>query len=313
MGDKMKINILLLIKMTLGFIIGFLIAEAFSLNYVYTAGVIAVLSLEPTRKRSMEIGFIRIIDSLIALGLAFLVFYFMGFNIGSLFVFILIFIPISYFTYVDRGIVVSLVLVSQIFLEQDVSFGLNAFYILIIGIGVAFILNLYMPNLSKKIKLEINTIDKSVEKTILAIGRNQNPSFDELDYLIKSANENIQEELENNNLEALIDRLRYVEMRKEQTLILKRINETLIAVSPLEEKNIILNYLNAFEGHIGESNYAVHLKDKLDELLNYFKSTNLPETRDLFEARAQLYHVLLEMHQFLQLKLNYHELKKHGK
>ena len=301
MGDKMKINILLLIKMTLGFIIGFLIAEAFSLNYVYTAGVIAVLSLEPTRKRSIEIGFIRIIDSLIALGLAFLVFYFMGFNIGSLFVFILIFVPISYFTYVDRGIVVSLVLVSQIFLEQDVSFGLNAFYILIIGIGVAFILNLYMPNLSKKIKLEINTIDKSVEKTILAIGRNQNPSFDELDYLIKSANENIQEELENNNLEALIDRLRYVEMRKEQTLILKRINETLIAVSPLEEKNIILNYLNAFEGHIGESNYAVLLKDKLDELLNYFKS------------RAQLYHVLLEMHQFLQLKLNYHELKKHGK
>ena len=187
----MKINILLLIKMTLGFIIGFLIAEAFSLNYVYTAGVIAVLSLEPTRKRSIEIGFIRIIDSLIALGLAFLVFYFMGFNIGSLFVFILIFVPISYFTYVDRGIVVSLVLVSQIFLEQDVSFGLNAFYILIIGIGVAFILNLYMPNLSKKIKLEINTIDKSVEKTILAIGRNQNPSFDELDYLIKSANENI--------------------------------------------------------------------------------------------------------------------------
>lgn len=66
----MKINILLLIKMTLGFIIGFLIAEAFSLNYVYTAGVIAVLSLEPTRKRSMEIGFIRIIDSLIALGLS---------------------------------------------------------------------------------------------------------------------------------------------------------------------------------------------------------------------------------------------------
>jgi hypothetical protein len=93
-GDMMKINYYLLTKMTIGFIMGFLIAEAFSLDYVYTAGVIAVLSLEPTRKRSIEIGFIRIIDSLIALSLAYLIFYFMGFSIWSLFVFIALFIPL---------------------------------------------------------------------------------------------------------------------------------------------------------------------------------------------------------------------------
>ena len=307
----MKINYYLLTKMTFGFIIGFLIAEAFSLDYVYTAGVIAVLSLEPTRKRSIEIGIIRIIDSLIALSLAYLIFYFMGFSIWSLFVFIIIFIPLSYLIKMDRGIVVSLVLVSQVYLEQDVNYALNALFILLIGIGVAFLLNLYMPDLKKKIKLIVNRINKSIEEIILSIAAKKDISFDELDYLISSANNNIREELENNNIDGLIERLRYVEMRKEQTLILKRINNTLINVSDIKEKTLVLNYLKEFKGQIGDDNYALQFTDKLNQLLDYFKTSDLPDTRKNFEDRAQLYYVLLEIHQFLQLKLNYHEFQKH--
>ncbi|MDD2575461.1 MAG: aromatic acid exporter family protein [Acholeplasmataceae bacterium] len=307
----MKINYYLLTKMTFGFIIGFLIAEAFSLDYVYTAGVIAVLSLEPTRKRSIEIGIIRIIDSLIALSLAYLIFYFMGFSIWSLFVFIIIFIPLSYLIKMDRGIVVSLVLVSQVYLEQDVNYALNALFILLIGIGVAFLLNLYMPDLKKKIKLIVNRINKSIEEIILSIAAKKDISFDELDYLISSANNNIREELENNNIDGLIERLRYVEMRKEQTLILKRINNTLINVSDIKEKTLVLNYLKEFKGQIGDDNYALQLTNKLNQLLDYFKTSDLPDTRKNFEDRAQLYYVLLEIHQFLQLKLNYHERQKH--
>ena len=307
----MKINYYLLTKMTFGFIIGFLIAEAFSLDYVYTAGVIAVLSLEPTRKRSIEIGIIRIIDSLIALSLAYLIFYFMGFSIWSLFVFIIIFIPLSYLIKMDRGIVVSLVLVSQVYLEQDVNYALNALFILLIGIGVAFLLNLYMPDLKKKIKLIVNRINKSIEEIILSIAAKKDISFDELDYLISSANNNIREELENNNIDGLIERLRYVEMRKEQTLILKRINNTLINVSDIKEKTLVLTYLKEFKGQIGDDNYALQLTNKLNQLLDYFKTSDLPDTRKNFEDRAQLYYVLLEIHQFLQLKLNYHERQKH--
>lgn len=307
----MKINYFLLTKMTIGFIIGFLIAEAFSLDYVYTAGVIAVLSLEPTRKRSIEIGIIRIIDSLIALSLAYVIFYLMGFSIWSLFVFIVIFIPISYLIKVDRGIVVSLVLVSQIFLEQDVNYALNALFILLIGVGVAFLLNLYMPDLRKKIRLEVSHINKSIEEIILSIAAKNDVSFEKLDHLISSVNDNIREELENNNIDGLIDRLRYVEMRKEQVLILKRINKTLTNVSDIKEKALILNYLKEFKGQIGDDNYALQLSDKLNQLLDYFKTSDLPDTRKNFEDRAQLYYVLLEIHQFLQLKLNYHEIQKH--
>jgi len=307
----MKINYYLLTKMTIGFIMGFLIAEAFSLDYVYTAGVIAVLSLEPTRKRSIEIGFIRIIDSLIALSLGYLIFYFMGFSIWSLFVFIALFIPLSYLIKVDRGIVVSLVLVSQVYLEQEVNFALNALFILLIGVGVAFFLNLYMPDLKKKIRLEVSRINQSIEEIILSIAAKKDISFKELDQLISSANDNIREELENNNIDGLIDRLRYVEMRKEQILILKRINNTLINVSDIKEKTLILNYLKEFKGQIGDDNYALQLTDKLNQLLDYFKTSDLPDTRKNFEDRAQLYYVLLEIHQFLQLKLNYHEFQKH--
>lgn len=114
----MKLRLFRLIKMTVGFIAGMLIAKSLQLPYFYTAGVIAVLSLEPTRKVSLESGIIRIIDSLLALGLASLLFHSFGFDVVVLFIFVALFIPLSFLFRIDRGIVVSLVLVSQIYFRK---------------------------------------------------------------------------------------------------------------------------------------------------------------------------------------------------
>ncbi|MDD3999605.1 MAG: aromatic acid exporter family protein [Bacilli bacterium] len=302
----MKLRLFLLIKMTIGFMAGMLIAMIFDLPYFYTAGVIAVLSLESTRKSSLKSGIIRIINVLLALGLATFLFYLFGFHVWVLFVFVALLIPLSYFFKIDKGIVVSLVLVSQIYLESNLGYSLNAFYIFLIGLGAALILNLYMPkNLS--IKQEINDIDQVLNKLIQDIARNKAVSFEEIDRLLSTTYNNIQVELENISIPLITKRLKYVEMRFEQVSILKRIKKTLDSVKPIKEKESILDFLKEFDNNIGEENYAASLAVRLNELFQMFKESSLPESRDKFENRAQLYYVLLEIDQFLNLKLTYHQ------
>lgn len=302
----MKLRLFRLIKMTVGFIAGMLIAKSLQLPYFYTAGVIAVLSLEPTRKVSLESGIIRIIDSLLALGLASLLFHSFGFDVVVLFIFVALFIPLSFLFRIDRGIVVSLVLVSQIYLESGLHYSINALYILLIGVGTAFLLNLYMPK-NEQIKKEIAAIDQQLNNLIQCIANQKIVSFSEIEVLLTETYDNIQIELENINIPLTTKRLKYVEMRFEQVSILKRISQILNKVSQIKEKEIILNYLKEFEHKIGEKNYASPLLKKLNDLFLMFKESDLPESREQFENRAQLYYVLLEIDLFLKIKLTYHQ------
>ncbi|NLL69338.1 MAG: hypothetical protein GX232_03930, partial [Acholeplasmataceae bacterium] len=180
----MKLSLVLMIKMTIGFMIGMLVAVLFKLPYFYTAGVIAVLSLEPTRKQSTDNSIKRVIGSLLGLGLAVLLFYLFGYNVWVLFLLVAIFIPLSFFTKIEKGIVVSLVLISQIYLEKDLMFSLNAIYILLIGVVVALLLNLYMPR-DNQIINEIKKIDKTINSLIQMIANKEKVDFSNIDNLIK--------------------------------------------------------------------------------------------------------------------------------
>lgn len=295
-----------MLKMVLGFIIGMFVAMIFKLPYFYTAGVIAVLSFEATKKASIIASIKRLLSSILALSLSSLLFYLFSFDVWVLFLFVGVFIILTFVFQVDKGIIVSLVLVSQIYLEKDINFALNAFYILIIGLGVAFLLNLYVPK-NKLLDTNIKAIDNKINLIIQDIANTKPVYFNEVDNLLKETYENIKIEIDNTNIPKTTSILKYVEMRTEQVNILKRINNTLLSVELIEEKKKILDFLKTFNNKIGTYNFAEKLSLELDELLTYFRQTNLPGNREFFEKRAQLYYVLLELDQFLNLKLLYHD------
>ncbi len=295
-----------MLKMVLGFIIGMFVAMIFKLPYFYTAGVIAVLSFEETKKASLTASIKRVLSTILALSLSSLLFYLFSFDVWVLFLFVGLFIILSFIFQIDKGIIVSLVLVSQIYLEKDINYALNAFYILLIGLGVAFLLNLYIPK-NKLLEEKINTIDSKINLIIQNIANSKPVSFNEIDDLLKETYENIKIEIDNVNIPKSTSILKYVDMRIEQVSILKRINNTLLSVPLIEEKQIILDFLKTFNNKIGEYNFAENLSLELNNLFIYFRQTNLPKNREFFEKRAQLYYVLLELDQFLNLKLLYHD------
>ncbi|MGI6771631.1 MAG: hypothetical protein ACOX5Y_04390 [Acholeplasmataceae bacterium] len=65
--------------------------------------------------------------------------------------------------------------------------------------------------------------------------------------------------------------------------------------------------LKEFDGNIAFDNYAKHLDDKLQELIEIYKSTDLPQNHEEFEERAQLYYALMEIDKFLNIKLVFHQ------
>ncbi len=302
----MKLNWILMLKMVLGFILGMFVAMLFKLPYFYTAGVIAVLSFEETKKASIIASLKRILSTVLSLSLSSLLFYLFSFDVWVLFLFVGVFIILTFVFQIEKGIIVSLVLVSQIYLEKDINFALNAFYILIIGLGIAFLINLYIPK-NKLLIEKINIIDSKINFLIQDIANARPTRFDEVDALLKETYENIQIEIDNTKIPKTTTMLKYLDMRTEQVNILKRINHTLSGIDLIEEKQIILDFLKTFDNKIGQDNFAKDLSVELGNLFTYFRQTNLPRNREFFEKRAQLYYVLLELDQFLNLKLLYHQ------
>ena len=302
-----KSRAILLIKMIVAFILGILLAELFHLHYEYTAGVIAVLSLEPTRKRSIRSAILRILDSVLALGIAAGLFALLGYGFWVLLIFIAVLVPLTFLLRLETGLVVALVLVSQLYLEKDYGFALNALWILLVSLSLAFVLNLYMPKHDRLIQRSIDIIDQAMDASIQAIALAEPVDFIRIRQDLKSAKETLLLDIENHYFLQTDQRILYLEVRQNQLQILEKIQEGLGQIRDTPEKAIVLKFLQSFKRKIGKANYALPLKEELKKLLDDFKVAPLPKSRDEFESRAELFHILLEIENFLNLKIRYHE------
>jgi uncharacterized membrane protein YgaE (UPF0421/DUF939 family) len=304
----LKTRLIIAIKMIIAFVVAILIGEAFGLAYSYTAGVIAVIGLDLTRRRALQAAIVWLLDSLLALGLASLLFYLLGYEFWVLIIFVAIFVPLTFILRLKDGIVIALVLISQIFLEQQLSFAFNALYVLLIGIIVAFLLNLYIPRSDAAINKTIADIDDTIDELIQDIASGEPVDFTHVKQMIKDAKDKLFIDIENHYYVQTNQREDYIKMRRGQLIVLERIAPILENVAPIKEKTIIIDFLKRFEGKIGKSNNSQELRSELHSLLDYFKKAPLPNDRHSFENRAELFHVLLQLDEFLDLKMKYHDL-----
>ena len=68
----------------------------------------------------------------------------------------------------------------------------------------------------------------------------------------------------------------------------------------------VIEYLDQLSNDIGVENKATPQLVQINEMLLMFKEDDLPKTREEFEDRAILYHIVLEIKQFLLIKEKYH-------
>ena len=307
------------IKMSIASIISVIISNQLGLEYAITGGILAVLSIQLTKKDSFLLAFKRFLSAVIALFSASLLFVLLGYTFFTFTIFMMIFILASFVFKISEGIVPSLVLVSHllIFGQFDLGVLTNGLFLIAIAIIVSLIVQLIYPAQGQKILMKYrDQIDQYMIDHIFLLSLFLKDIKEQEPYMthFKQMNQKLKELIKQAELydkDVLFDAshkyMRYLYMRQTQFNHINQMYEMVLNIEhPHEYAKTISNYLNQLSYDIGVENLALKQLDKLEKLKKEFKDKPLPETRASFETRAILFQMMLEIESFLKQKIDFH-------
>jgi uncharacterized membrane protein YgaE (UPF0421/DUF939 family) len=302
------------LKTAVGGAIAILIAASLGLKYGTAAGVIVILSVQSTKRQSIRVAIQRMGACILALFLSSVLFNLLGYNAYVFGAFLLIFIPTAARFKFNEGIVVSSVLVTHLLVEKStaVSLIVNELLLMLIGVGVALIMNLYMPSIDKKIKKNQVDIEELIREILrhmssalgeCAVSLKEEELFNRLERKIKKGRERAYRSLNNSLFSDNSYYAKYMDMRYQQLKALKNMRKHFERFSINYKQNeMIAEFTLKLSNSIHEYNTAEGLLKSLQDLRESFKAMELPKTRDEFENRAMLYQFLNDLEQFLLIK-----------
>lgn len=95
----------------------------------------------------------------------------------------------------------------------------------------------------------------------------------------------------------------YFEMRFQQCKILHNLHSEMRKVRAMPvQAHVVSEYLLYMKQHVVEVNIPEKQIEKLEELFEDMRRERLPRTREEFESRAILYHILMDIEEFLLTK-----------
>ena len=316
---KYRKILLLAFKIGLGSSIAIYIAQTLRLEYAVSAGTVTLLTLMTSKWETIRLSAARFATFATTVLLGWLIFS----NISSMWAAYGILLTLVVFMAESLGwrttISVNSVVAAHLVTNNDFSPAAirNEFFLVLIGVVLAIILNLFHGNIFHRQKIISDMRDtenrlQSILRDLAAYlsgAEMQHDVWDDIraledksrDY-IKSASE-YQENTFHSHPEYYID---YFEMRHGQCRILHNLNTELVKISTMpKQAAVIADYLMYLSEYVIEINHPGLQVTRLDKIFEDMRNEGLPQTRDEFENRAMLYHVLMDIQDFLMLKADF--------
>lgn len=304
-------------KMAVSATIAIFIAEGLGLKFGVTAGVIAILSIQDTKKEALLVGVRRVISATIAVVLSYLLYVLLGNNSLVFGLFLLIFIPITKKFKIEEGMVVGAVLSTHLLVSSniDLSWIFNEEAVTFVGIGVASLFNLYMPSLDDKFNINKEFIEEQYRNIIFdmskslitkAVPVNERRRLREVEDVIEETR-TIAYKINNNYLfKEELYYIDYIEMRVKQLDTIKRMTSHFSRFSITYEQTLIMaKFTENIATNIYADNDCIELLYELKKLRTSYKEMPLPKTREEFENRAMLFQFLNDLEDFLLIKKDF--------
>lgn len=309
------------VKYAVATFIAIFLAQWLGLEYAVSAGVIAILSLAETSRKTIQyIGNITL-TMILSLLIATILFNLFGFEIWVFSLYLLITYPISVFLKSDNAIAPCAVFISHLLLEQatDFNWWVNEMLLLVIGVGVALIVNLYQTSASGQMNQVKDEIEQLMQAILTSLADKMEDAshedfllYEQIDqaydlakqgqYLAMKETENDLSD-ENNNYYN-----NYFDMRSSQLIILFDINDSLDNIyESTDQTHDLSSFFRHVSQELSEFNTAAKLRKELDQLKDDFRQSALPQTRKEFEARSILFDILLDCEKFLTLKYEFYK------
>ncbi|MCT4785681.1 aromatic acid exporter family protein [Exiguobacterium aestuarii] len=306
--------------------IAMLISETIHLDYFVFAAIIAILSIQETRKKSIRASYERVMASLLAIGMGAAMFTLLGYSPVTLTLYFVIFIPLVQQLKLQDGLITSVVILTHLYTEAQFSLELfiNELLLIAIGVGVGLVVNMYMPTLDREIERIKDNIDRSLAVLFYDVaacvetGVYNNHSMMLIktrDYLkegkdlaLRRMGNSIGKR--NEDMDYL-----YFRMRERQYDILKRVADNAKEITMVvNEAKPVATFLRRVGDHVNEQADASVFLQELEEMIEHYrKNVPLPTTREEFEVRSSLLNILSDVKSYLILKERYILLlKEHG-
>ncbi|WP_273126266.1 aromatic acid exporter family protein [Bacillus weihaiensis] len=300
-------------KTALGTTIAIMIAQFFQLENFPSAGIITILCIQVTKKKSLKSSWARFLACSIAMVFSFVFFEGLMYHPVIIGLLLLLFIPTTVIVKATEGIVTSTVVIFHLYSAGEITYDLiiNEVMLVTIGIGIALIMNLYMPSVDKKLKeyqasIEENiaSIFKEIELFIVQKDRKwDGVEITKTADLLNEAKTLAFRDVENHFLRHENSYYHYFKMREKQFEIIERVIPIITSIQiETEQSKDIADFLHELRLNIHPGNTAHRFLVQLLELREKFGAMELPKSREEFEARAALFHFLKEMENYLVIK-----------
>jgi uncharacterized membrane protein YgaE (UPF0421/DUF939 family) len=301
------------VKTAIGTAVSISVAQYLGLNNFVSAGIITLLCIQVTKKKSLQVAWARFIACLLAIVFSYLFFEGIGYHPVSISLLLFFFIPTTVMLKVTEGIATSSVIFLHFYAAKQftISFVLNELFLIVIGIGVALLMNMYMPSVEKQLKeyqQQIEDLFRIIFKEIVKYLRTNESDWDGKELMVAADLLQKAKSLALRNVENRILRnedyyYRYFRMREKQFEIIERLLPLVTSITyTVEQRNMVADFIDELSDAIHSGNTANKFIEQLREMKKRSETMELPKTREEFEERAALLHFVKEMEQYLIIK-----------
>ncbi|TLS48264.1 aromatic acid exporter family protein [Paenibacillus antri] len=301
------------LKTAVGVSLAIAIAYALQLEFYTSAGILTLLCIQKTRRESLAAVLERLYACLIGMALAGASFWAIGFQPWTILPLFLVFIPITVRLRVQGGIASSSVIMMHLYVHGsiDAALLLNELAIIAIGLGVALVVNVYMPGIDKQVQRYKEDIDRLMAVVLEEYAKYMKDGYGlwdgkemlELSDVLSKARNLAILEVENNLTRRSNPFYHYFDRKQQQFQILERMLPMVSRMDIRLEQGIrlgeFIESISASLRHPAPDDFVRHA-DKLRSIRELHKGLPMPETRTEFENRAILYGLANELESFIR-------------
>lgn len=302
------------VKIATACMIAILIANLLQLKYYTTAGIITILTIQDTKKQTLQTAIRRALSYLSSVLMAFVLFSLFGYSLWAygIYIFIFLFLCVMFW---PESMTVASVLVSHFLIEQSMSVTwiYNETMLFFIGTTLGITVNMLLlkqmnHELIRLVDIADNEMKKILGHMAVQLGDEDsdayaNTCFVSLNEKLEVARNFAARNFNNSVFETSTFELDYIEMRQKQSMELEDIYRSVGMIKMLpRQAAFVAEYMGRIAKEYHRDNDVHELLEGLEQILEEMKKEEMPKSREEFEARAVLFYILKQLEEFLKLK-----------
>ncbi len=314
----MQKNILITsFKIVFASIVAIMAAQLLHLEFAISAGIVAILTIQPTKRETIHTALGRLYAFAAAIGIAFVCFGALGVTLQAYFVYLIIFIWVCQIFKWYSAMAMNSVLISHFvtFGVMNVETVANEVFIFIVGVSAGILSNMYLHKRTDYAEQLMQEMDAQIVKILSRMSERildkdisdyNGACFQvlaqQIEYARKVAEENYNNQF---NPEDTFD-LEYIAMRDQQRMVLYEMykNVRSLHTTPITAKRIS-DFLRDMSEAFEKGNNGNNILQEFLQMDVWMKSKPLPVERKEFEDRARLFCLMRDMEEFIRIKVEF--------